>query len=98
MPQDPESMLRNALDAVDRGRRWALVGTVALFVGAAVALFALFHTNATAPSGTSPGIASKAVYVLVVFHLLFIACCTAALMLHVTRMTKSVLRAIEGKR
>jgi len=96
MADDMESVLRNALDAVDRGRRWAILGTVALFAGAAFALFALFHTAAAAPREASPGVASKAVYVLVVFHLLFIACCTAAVMIHVTRMTKSVLQAIDS--
>jgi hypothetical protein len=41
---------------------------------------------------------SKAFYVLLVFHPFFIACCTALLMLHITRMTKAILRAIDVRK
>jgi len=97
MSQDMDAPLRNALDAVDRGRRWGIVGTVALFVGTALALFALFHTGAGAP-GKPGDLSLKAFYVASVTGMLFVLCCTVALMLHVTRMTKSVLRAIDMKK
>lgn len=94
MSQDMESVLRNSLDAVDRGRRWAVVGVAALFVATAFALFALFHTAAGAP-GEPGDLSLKAFYVATVTQMLFALCCAAAVMIHVTRMTKSILRAME---
>ena len=43
MAQNDEMMMRNALDAVDRGRRLAMVGVGALFVATVFALYALFR-------------------------------------------------------
>jgi hypothetical protein len=90
MSEDMEKILRNSLDAVDRGRRWATLGVAALFVATVVLLFTAFHA---VPAG-EPG-ASKILFVVSAALMLFIACCTAAVMFHVTRMTKAVLRAVE---
>jgi hypothetical protein len=96
MAQNDEMMMRNALDAVDRGRRLAMVGVGALFVATVFALYALFHIVGGPPD--DEGITLKAVFATAVSGMLLIASCTALLMLHVTRMTKSVLRAIDTKR
>jgi hypothetical protein len=86
MADDLERILKNSLDAVDRGRRWAMLGIVALFVATFFLLLASMHLGPMLDQ--------------VLFHalgvlLLFIASCTAVVMLHVTRMTKAILRAIE---
>jgi len=96
MADDMESMLRNALDAADRGRRLAMIGVGALFVATVLALFFLFHVAGGAPSGD--GVTLKAIFATAFSIMLLIATCAALVMHHVTRMTKSVLRAIDGKR
>jgi hypothetical protein len=90
MSEDMEKILRNSLDAVDRGRRWATLGVAALFVATAVLLLAAFHTTGVGEPGSS-----KLLFVVASAQMLFVACCTAAVMFHVTRMTKAVLRAVE---
>ena len=40
----------------------------------------------------------KALWVFAAFQLLFVACGTIAVMLHVSRMTRAILRAIESTR
>ena len=93
MAQDDDKLIRNALDAVDRGRRLAMVGVVALFIATVFALFTLFHiAGGPPPPG---GVTLKAVFASAVSGMLLMACCTAVLMIHVTRMTKSILRAID---
>jgi hypothetical protein len=98
MSQDSEYVLKNALDAVDRGRRWTLIGVAALFVATTLALFALFHTAAGAPPSAQDGVSLKALYVTAASQMLLIAGCAAVVMMHVTRMTKSILRALEARR
>ena len=46
MADEQEAALRNSLDAVDRGRRWAMLGVGALFVATVLALGALIATAA----------------------------------------------------
>jgi hypothetical protein len=89
MADDLEKVLRNALDAVDRGRRWGTLGVAALFLASLLLLFAVFHTPGGEPT------AGKILFLALASQMLFVACCTAAVMFHVTRMTKSVLRAVE---
>jgi hypothetical protein len=90
MSEDLEKILRHALDSVDRGRRWATLGVAALFLATVVLLFATFHVGTVGEPG-----ASKGMFLALVAQMLFVACCTAAVMFHVTRMTKAVLRAVE---
>ena len=96
MAQDDEAMVRNALDAVDRGRRLAMVGVVTLFVATVFLLYTLFHVVGGEPRGE--GVTLKAVFTTAVSLMLLMACCTAVVMHHVTRMTKLVLRAVDSPR
>jgi hypothetical protein len=98
MAQDDDKMIRNALDAVDRGRRLAMVGVVALFVATVITLYMLFHVVGGPPPPGGSDLTLKAVFATAVSIMLLIACCTAVVMIHITRMTKSVLRAIDAKR
>ena len=111
MADNNEPMLRNALDAVSRSRRWALVGITSLFFVIAIAL-ALLSTMVVipatqqgvaidAPSG-EPGVAinrlmpMKVLWLTLAAQLLFVACGTIAVILHTSRMTRAVLRGIES--
>jgi len=91
MSDDMERMLRNALDAVDHGRRWAMVGLGALFLATLLALFAAMHTGRL----TDDDGASRVLFLSLLAIVLLVASCTAILMLHVTRTAKTILRAIE---
>ncbi len=93
MAHDEEMMLRNALDAVDRGRRLAMIGVVALLVATVFALYTSFHVVGGPPTGGD--VTLKAVFATAVSGMLLIASCTALVMMHVTRMTKSILRALD---
>lgn len=95
MSGDMDNVLRHALDAVDRGRRWALVGVGALFIGTAIALAALFGVAAHAPGQSPDAMMLKTLYVASATQMLFVACCTAVLMFHVARTTRFIVRAIE---
>jgi hypothetical protein len=56
-------------------------------------------TTAAARQGPSPSVGMfKAVFVVTIVHILVIACCTAIVMFHMTRLTKAVLRRIEAIR
>jgi hypothetical protein len=93
--EQQETVLRNSLDAVDRGRRWAMLGVGALFVATVLALGALIGT-AAANQGPSRDVGVfKVLFVAAIAQMLLMACCTAILMFHVTRMTKAILRRIE---
>ena len=96
MSNGNETILRNALDAVDRGRRWALVGLAALFIAMAIALAAMMAVAAHLPgSGSTEAVMLKAVYVAAAAQMLFAAGCTAAIMFQLTRLTKAILRTID---
>jgi hypothetical protein len=94
MTEDQENALRNALDAVDRGRRWAMLGMGALVVAAVLALGTLVATAAAHQDSSPSAGVFKVVFVASLAQMLLIACCTAIVMFHVTRMTKVVLRRI----
>ena len=94
MSDSAETVLRNSLDAVDRGRRWAVLGVVALFVAMAIAVASLFATAAAARGSSDAGV-SKALFVVATTQMLFTGICTVVVMLHVSRTTKTLLRAME---
>lgn len=91
MSDDLERILRNSLDAVDRGRRWATLGVAALFFATLVMLIAAFLHAGSRDTG-------KFMFVVSAAEMLFVGCCTAALMFQITRTTKAILRAIEHTR
>jgi hypothetical protein len=80
-----------ALKRVDRSRQIVMITIVALLVAI---LFSLLHLMSLAVRNPSAG-ASKVLYVAVAAQMLFTAVCAGLLAFHVTRMTKSVLRAID---
>jgi hypothetical protein len=96
MADEQDSALRNSLDAVDRGRRWAMLGFGALFVATILALGAVFWTASRLAAPPPPfwG-ALNIMYAAFIAETLLMACCTAVVMFHVTRMTKAVLRRID---
>jgi hypothetical protein len=92
MADSSETVLRNSLDAVDRGRRWATLGVVALFIATALAWLAA----AAAARGVSSGAGlSKALFVATTTQMLFTGICAVVVMFHVSRITKAVLRALD---
>jgi hypothetical protein len=119
-----EPTLRNALDAVNRSRRWAIVGITSLFVVIAIALavlsmmvvipatqqgidIAVPSTQQGIGGDPRPGepigagnrlITMKVLWVVLAAQLFFVACGAIAVILHVSRMTRAVLRAIESSR
>jgi hypothetical protein len=97
MSDDNEKILRNALDAVDRGRRWALVGLAALFIAMAIALAAMRAVASHTGSASSDAFMLKTLYVASAAQMLFVACCTAAVMFQFTRMMKSIVHALESR-
>jgi hypothetical protein len=112
VPDNNEPTLRNALDAVNSSRKWALLGITSLFFAITIALAVLNMmfipsmqqgVTVDVPSGT-PSIAVnrlmplKVLWVSSAIQLLFVTCATIAVMLHVSRMTRAILRAIETLR
>jgi uncharacterized membrane protein len=91
-----EAMLRNSLNAVDRGRRWAVIGVVALFAATVLALWAILATAqaSRAPSAEFLG-AFKTLFVGAIAQMLLVACCTTILKFHVSRVARAILRSIE---
>jgi hypothetical protein len=89
-------MLRNSLNAVDRGRRWAVLGVVALFVAIVLALGAVLATaqaSAAPPAGQLG--AFKVLFVAAIAQMLLVACCTGIVMFHVSRVARTILRSME---
>ena len=96
MSQESETVLRNSLDAVDRFRRRTIAGLAALFVAIVVTLGSLMGAAVSQlrESGTVAGQA-KILYTSVLAQMLFITLCTVVVAVYITRMTKTILRAIE---
>jgi len=94
--EQQEVILRKSLDAVDRGRRWAMLGVGAVFVATVLAVGTFIWTAhaSRAPAPENYGVLDMFL-VAVIAQMLLTACCTAILMLHVTRRTRAVLRRIE---
>ena len=93
MSQESETVLRNSLDAVDRFRRRAIGAVAVLFVVAVVG-FASLMGSAAARAGDNAGL-MKVQFISVAAQLFFVTLCTVIIALYVTRMTKTILRAIE---
>ena len=96
MADDMEALLRNSLNAVDRGRRWAVLGVVALFVAIVLALGAVLATaqaSAAPPAGQLG--AFKVLFVAAIAQMLLVACCTGIVMFHVSRVARTILRSME---
>ena len=91
-----EALLRRSLDAVDRGRRWALLGVGAVFVVTVLAIGEFLYTaqQNRAPAPEFFG-AVKMFLVAVVVQMLLTACCTAIVMVYCARLTRAVLHRIE---
>ena len=98
MVEEHDDMLRNALDAVDRGRRWAMLGLGALFGATILALAAVVWTGSRVAAPPQPfwGILNV-MWVAFIAETLLMACCTAIVMFHVTRMTNAILRQIDTR-
>ena len=96
MSQESETVLRNSLDAVDRFRRRTVAGVAALFVAIIVALGSLMGA---AVSGITERSAlagqTKVLFTAALAQMLFITLCTITVAVYITRMTKTILRAIE---
>ena len=106
-----EPMLRNALDAVNTARRWRLISVTALFFAVTLALWVMSMMfsavqppagTAAVPDTTQAAVAGrlplKALFVASVVEMFLIAGGTAAVILHVSRMTRVILRAIDAGR
>lgn len=91
-----EAVLRRSLDAVDRGRRWAMLGAGAVFVATVLAIGAFLYTaqQSRAPAPENYGVVNMFL-VAVITQMLLTAVCTAILMFNGARMTRAVLQRIE---
>ena len=111
MADNNEPTLRNALDAVNRSRKWAMLAIGSLSVAVALVLFIL--TMAVAIPSSQQGVAvdlptgepiiavnrlmpMKVLWLTLAVQLFFVACGTITVVVHVSRMTRSILRAIES--
>ena len=91
-----EAVLRRSLDAVDRGRRRAMLGAGAVMVAAVLAIGAFLWTaqQNRAPAPENYGVVNMFL-VAVIAQMLLTAVCAAIVMFHSARMTRAVLRRIE---
>ena len=94
--EQQEAVLRKSLDAVDRGRRWAMLGVGAVFVTTVLAMGALLWTaqQNRAPAPENYGVV-KLFMVAVTAQMLLTACCTAIVIFNGGRMTRAILHRIE---
>ncbi len=93
MSQEPDIVLRNSLDAVDRFRTRVIAGIVFLFVTIVFALGWLMATAAARTGGNAGQ--TKMLFTSVTAQMIFVAVCTVVIAFQITRMTKTILRAIE---
>ncbi|MGH9241873.1 MAG: hypothetical protein ACRD3G_27830 [Vicinamibacterales bacterium] len=106
-----EPMLRDALDSVNVARRWRLIGIASVFFAVTLVLWVLSMllgpaiqppAGAALPEVTQGATAArmplKALFVASVVEMFLIACGTGAVILHVSKMTRVILRAIEASR
>jgi cation transporter-like permease len=93
MSHESDTTLRKSLDAVDRFRRRTIAAVITLFAVIVLALGSLMGA-ATARVGGGAGQA-KILFSSVVAQMVFVSLCTVVVALYITRMTKTILRAIE---
>jgi hypothetical protein len=93
MSQEPDTLLRNSLDAIDRFRTRVAAGIVFLFVTIVFALGLLMATAAARTGGNAGQ--TKILFTSVTTQMIFVALCTVVIAFQITRMTKTILRAIE---
>lgn len=93
MSQESETVLRNSLDAVDRFRRRAIAVIAVLFVITVVGLASLMSTAAARVGGIA--VQTKILFTSAASQMIFVTLCTVVVALYITRMTKTILRAIE---
>jgi hypothetical protein len=93
MSEEPETTLRQSLDAVDRFRTRVIAGVVFFFVTTALALASLMGAAAARVTGDAGQ--TKILFASVAAQMLFVALCTVVVTLFINRMTKTILRAIE---
>ena len=93
MSQEPDIILRNSLDAVDRFRTRVTAGIVLLFVTIVFTLGWLMATAAARTGGNAGQ--TKILFTSVAAQMVFVAVCTVVVAFQITRMTKTILRAIE---
>jgi len=91
-----EAILRKSLDAVDRGRRWTMLGIGAVFAAMVLAIGEFLYTaqQSRAPAPENYGVVNMFL-VAVIGQMLLTAICTAILMFHGARMTRAILQRIE---
>ena len=97
MADDMEAMLRNSLNAVDCGWRWACTWRRrALRRDRAGARSGPGHGAGQrgAAGGTALG-AFKVLFVAAIAQMLLVACCTGIVMFHVSRVARTILRSME---
>ncbi len=96
MSDEQETVLRNSLDAIDRGRRLGLLGVGALCVATVLGLGTVIWTAAQsrAPTPENTG-AFKVLFIAAMVQMLLTAGCATIVMFHVTRMARAVIRRIE---
>jgi len=96
MSQDSETVLRNSLDAVDRFRRRTIAGIAALFVVIIVVLGSLMGAAVSGMTERSAFAGqTKVLFTSVLAQMLFLTVCTVIVAGYITRMTKTILRALE---
>ena len=93
MSQESETVLRNSLDAVDRFRKRVIAAVAVLFVVTVVGLASVMGAAAARVQGNA-GL-TKIQFTSVAAQMLFVTSCTVVVALYITRMTKTILRAIE---
>lgn len=92
---DSDEVVRRALDAMDRRRRWTLAAVAAVFAVTAVSLAMLFGSAANAARTTSNPAILKSIFVATVTEMLFVACCTIAVLIHVSRLARAIVQAVD---
>lgn len=94
MSQELESVLRKSLDDVDRSQRWQVTGLV-IFL-----LFLLLHAygfivTIHGGGGEASLVTRRTVGMGILSVMFTLGCCTFAITLFISRMTKRLLKAIE---